>query len=136
MNQPGAHSFDRPRERAAPASVHGHWANGDEVTVALDGLTLIVAIKAHCDGCTDFVHSTLDELRGVKVLVLSESQDLEGEWANAVQPVLVAPDTLRELDVRWPPFYVLVDPATSRVVTEGVVFGPAQVAMEIAPHLA
>jgi len=135
MNQPGAHSFDRPRERAAPTSVHGHWSNGDAIDIELDGLTLIVAVKSNCDGCADFVNSPLDELHGVMVLVLSASDDDEGEWANAVQPVLVAPETLRELEVRWPPFYVLVDPATSRVVTEGVVFGPSQVAMEIGPHL-
>ena len=135
MSGPNAHSFDRPRGRAAPTCVRGHWSNGDEVDFALEGLTLIVAIKPHCDGCTDFVHSSLDQLREVKVLIVSEFDDLDGEWTNAARRVLVAPETLRELDVKWPPFYVLVDPSTSRVITEGVVFAPAQVATEIAPHL-
>jgi len=131
----GAHSFDGPRERTAPTTVRGHWTDGDETTIELHGLTLIVAIKSHCDGCSDFVHSPLEELRGVKVLVLSASDDEDGEWSNAARRVLVAPDTLRELEVKWPPFYVLIDPSSSRVVTEGVVFGPAQVAKEIAAHV-
>jgi hypothetical protein len=43
---------------------------------------------------------------------------------------------LVELGIRWPPFYVLIDPAVQRVITEGVVFAPSQVAAEIAPYLA
>jgi hypothetical protein len=39
---------------------------------------------------------------------------------------------LAALDIRWPPFYVLIDPASRRVVTEGVVFDAAQVARETA----
>ena len=135
MNVPGARSFDRARERSAPTSIRGHWSDGDEVVLALEGITLIVAVKPHCDGCVDFVHSPLDELRDVNVLVVSEFDDHEGEWSNADQRVLVAPESLRELDVRWPPFYVLIDPSTSRVITEGVVFAPAQVAAEIASYL-
>jgi hypothetical protein len=48
---------------------------------------------------------------------------------------VVAPDVLKELEIRWPPFYVLVDPQERRVITEGVVFAPAQVASEIASFL-
>jgi hypothetical protein len=115
--------------------VTGTSLQGDTVTKTLDGLTLIVAIKQSCDGCRDFVNSTLDELNDVAVLILSDTDDTRGEWDNAVQPILVAPEALAALDIRWPPFYVLVDPAQRRVVTEGVVFGPTQVASEIEPYL-
>jgi hypothetical protein len=49
--------------------------------------------------------------------------------------VLVAPALLASLEVTWPPFYVLIEPATRLVVCEGVVFAPAQVATEIASFL-
>jgi hypothetical protein len=82
------------------------------------------------------VFSSLEELRGTPVVIVSATIDLNAEWADAVQPIMVAPDVLKELEIRWPPFYVLVDPRERRVVTEGVVFAPSQVASEIAPYLA
>ncbi len=129
------HSFDEPRERIVPSQLKGRTLSGDEVVRPLEGLTLIVAIKSSCDGCRDFVHSSLEELAGVTVVVVSATGDDNAEWRDAAQPVIVAPELLATLDIRWPPFYVLVDPVRRRVVTEGVVFGPAQVAEEIAPHL-
>jgi hypothetical protein len=129
-----ARSFDRPRERAAPSSLRGHWSAGDETVVELSEVTLIVAIKSHCDGCREFINADLDELH-VPVLVISADDGDSFEWRDARQPVLVSPDAFRVLDVRSPPFYVLVDPVAGRVVTEGVLFGPSQVASEIAPHL-
>ena len=129
------HSFDRPRDRAAPTSLRGHWSNGESVTIELSGLTLVVAIKTRCDGCRDFVRDPLHEFDALAVVVVSSTDDDEGEWDGALRPVLVAPGALEELDVRWPPFYVLVDPSTRRVITEGVVFGPSQVAREIAPFV-
>lgn len=132
---PDVSSFDPPRDRPVPTQIAGHTLDGDAVTLSLEALTLIVAIKSSCDGCHDFVHSDLDELSGVAVIVVSAGGDPDGEWTNAVQRVIVAPQTLAALDIRWPPFYVLVDPLMKRIVTEGVVFAPAQVAREIAPHL-
>jgi hypothetical protein len=38
--------------------------------------------------------------------------------------------------VRWPPFYVLIDADAERVLVEGVVFGPGQVAEEIRSFVA
>jgi hypothetical protein len=110
--------------------------DGESVSRTLEETTLIVAVKQNCDGCRDFVFSALDELRSVAVMVLSATADLRGEWNGAVQPIIVAPETLKELDIRWPPFYVLVDPQLGQVISEGVVFGPAQVAEEIAGYLA
>jgi hypothetical protein len=129
-----ARSFDRPRERSAPQSLNGHWIDGDETVVELDETTLVVAIKPHCDGCREFINADLDELH-VPVLVVSAEDDETAEWRDARQPVFVSPEALRLLDVRWPPFYVLVDPHSRRVVTEGVLFGPSQVASEIAPYI-
>lgn len=130
----GPHSFDRARDRVVPTSIHGHWLNGESATIILKHPTLIVAIKSNCDGCVAFVNSTLEELNGQPVIIVSATDDLEGEWVNARRQILVAPEFLEALGVKWPPFYLLIDPAAGRVVTEGVVFGPGQVANEIALH--
>jgi hypothetical protein len=129
-------SFDAPRERTAPKSFTGVTLLGEPVTHNFDSLTLLVAVKTMCDGCRDFVQSDLHELRDVSVVIVSATGDEGGEWDNAPHQVIIAPEVLTELDVRWPPFYVLIDPVRSAVVTEGVVFGPSQVAKEIATHLA
>jgi hypothetical protein len=129
-----ARSFDRTRERAAPDSLSGHWSNGDEETIALAEVTLVVAIKPDCEGCRAFLDAELNELR-VPVLIISAEEDDTGEWHDARQPVFISPETFRLLDVRWPPLYVLVDPVGRRVLTEGVPFGPSQVASEIATFL-
>ena len=57
-------------------------------------------------------------------------------WLDAVQPILVAPELMKELGIRTAPFYVLIDAARSLIVAEGTLFSPAQVASEIARHLA
>lgn len=129
-----ARSFDRARERAVPNSLSGHWSNGAEETIALSEVTLVVAIKSNCDGCRAFLDADLNELR-VPVLIMSEEEDDTGEWRDARRPVFISPDGFRLLDVRWPPLYVLVDPVAGRVLTEGVLFGPEQVASEIAAYL-
>jgi hypothetical protein len=128
-------SFDAPRPRSAPDVINGTTLQGEHVTLTMTESTLIVAIKQSCDGCRDFVRSSLRELDGVPVVILSATGDTGEEWVDAVQPILVAPDAIVQLDIRWPPFYVLVDPHERRVISEGVVFGPAQVASEIAPYL-
>lgn len=127
-----AHSFDRPRDREVPTSLSGHWLSGEPVTINFDVSTLVVAIKSHCDGCHDFVHSSLSEFEGLRVVVVSATPDVDGEWDNALQPVMVVPNVSISLDITSAPFYVLIDPLTHRVVLEGVVFGPSQVAQEIA----
>jgi hypothetical protein len=129
-----ARSFDRPRDRAAPDSFIGHWSDGVDVTITLSDVTLVVAIKSHCDGCLEFINADLDQL-SVPVLVVSADEEEASEWRDARQPVFVSPDALRLLDVKWPPLYVLIDPVAGKVVTEGVLFGAEQVASEIAPFL-
>jgi hypothetical protein len=128
-------SFDAPRIRPALDTITGTSLDGAPISRTLVGPTLIVAVKQSCDGCRDFIFSELNELSNVAVLILSATGDDNGEWRDALQQVIVAPQTLQELDVRWPPFYVLVDPQRHLVVTEGVVFAPAQVAREIEMYL-
>ena len=131
----GVNSFDRPRERPAPRVFEGHWLSGEPARVELHQTTLLVAVKANCDGCRDFVNSPLDALRGVDVVFVGATP-LEGnDWLASRHPVLIAPALLEALEVRWPPFYVLINPLTQRVLTEGVVFGPDQVAAEIERYL-
>jgi hypothetical protein len=96
-------------------------------------MTLIVAVKPNCDGCHDFVDGELSELDDIDVVIVSAIAD--DEWRNARQEVIVSPETLSALEVRSAPFYVLIDVTRQRVVTEGVVFTPAQVAAEIASFL-
>ncbi len=129
-----ARFFDKARVRDAPDSISGHWSNGTEDTVVLTEVTLVVAIKSHCDGCRDFLNADLDHLH-LPVVIISADDDVAQEWNEAINPVLVSPDAFRLLDVRWPPLYVLIDPISHRVLTEGVLFGSAQVAREIAPYL-
>jgi hypothetical protein len=97
-------------------------------------LTLVVAIKSHCDGCQEFINADLSDLR-VPVLVISADDGISSEWRGAGQPVFVSSEAFRLLDVRWPPFYVLIDPMARRVLSEGVLFGVQQVAKEIGPYL-
>jgi hypothetical protein len=49
--------------------------------------------------------------------------------------VVVSPATLEVLEILSAPFYVLIDGVQSRVVSEGSVFSPSQVAQEIAAFL-
>jgi hypothetical protein len=131
----GPRSFDQPRERPAPSHLAGHWSNGGDAKVELSRLTLLVVIKSNCDGCHDFLFSDLASFSDIDVLFVSATHDTDHEWNDAPRPVLVAPDVLLALDVQWPPFYLLVDPIAGLVRTEGVLFGPSQVAMEIASFL-
>lgn len=134
MSDVHPHSFDAPRERVAPRELSGSTLNGMKWRRVLEGLTLVVAVKPQCDGCRDFIDSDLDELDDVDVVIVSAAFD--DEWHGARQRVVISPETLRELDIRSAPFYVLIDATRERVVSEGIVFAPAQVADEISPFLA
>ncbi|HVB70574.1 MAG TPA: hypothetical protein VND83_03600 [Acidimicrobiales bacterium] len=136
MSELSPRSFDRPRERPAPPRAVGHQLSGDAVEIVFDRWTLVVAVKASCDGCRDFIEGSLDALANVAVLVVGADTQGDDEWARAARPVVISPELITALDIRWPPFYVLVSPLGPKVVTEGVVFSAAQVAEEIAAYLA
>jgi hypothetical protein len=127
-------SFDTPRDRSVPQTLRGRSLIGEEITVDLVGLTLIVAVKPNCDGCHDFIHGDLHELVNVHVIVVCATRG-DQEWDSALQTVVVAPEFMAELDLRSAPYYVLIDPASSRVLGEGALFSSAQVASEIASFL-
>jgi hypothetical protein len=128
-----ARSFDAPRNRPAPREFVGVTQTGEERRVEIRQLTLVIAVKPDCDGCRAFVHGDLDELCGVDVVMVSATSS--SEWDGAENEVLISPAFMKELNIRSAPFYVLIDPSTQRVVIEGVVFGPSQVAAEIAGAL-
>ena len=128
-----ARSFDAPCQRPVPREFVGVTPTGEERRVEIHQLTLVVAVKPDCDGCREFVNGNLDEFSGVDVVMVSATSS--NEWPDAKNEVLISPAFMEELDIRSAPFYVLVDPSTQRVVTEGVVFGPSQVAAEIASAL-
>ncbi|MHB1250613.1 MAG: hypothetical protein ACYC0I_00585 [Acidimicrobiales bacterium] len=128
-------SFDAPRRRSAPASFTGVTLSGEASSHTFRGITLVVAVKPQCDGCRDFVNATLEEFASIELVIVSATGDGDGEWAQSHHPILIAPTLMEQLDVRWPPFYVVIDAATSEIVSEGVVFGAAQVAEEIATFL-
>ncbi len=129
-------SFDAPRRRAAPASFTAVTLDGVQRSHTFRGITLVVAVKTRCDGCRDFLNASLQEFAPLDLIIVSACGDDEGEWANAQHPVLIAPRLMEQLDIRWPPFYVVIDASTSEVVSEGIVFAPEQVADEIATFLA
>ncbi len=128
-------TFDAPRPRSTPKSFEALTLDGNRVTHVFEGMTLLVAIKSNCDGCRDFVQAPLEEFAGLHVVIVSANATRHDEWSGASHPIVVAPEILELLDIRWPPFYVLIDAARERVVTEGVVFGPSQVYQEILPFL-
>lgn len=129
-----ARSFDAPRRRPAPRVLEGRSVTGEERRYSLKGLTVVAVVKANCDGCWDFVWSDLADLGDVDVVVVAA--EAEADWRRAPREVLVAPALLDELEVRGAPWYLLVDPTSSRVLTEGALFSPAQVGEEVAPFLA
>lgn len=135
MNDFRVSSFDSARERPVPTTFHAHSQGGEEQTFVLERITLVVAVKPHCDGCRAFIHGDVSALEGVDVLLVSAQVSDDGEWDAAPRDVVIAPQLLEELDIRSAPHYVVIDPATSRVVGEGVPFAPAQVAGEIAVFL-
>ena len=128
------HSFDRARERPAPLELTGVTLEGAPWSRPLRRITLVVAVKPDCDGCTDFVAGDIGDLSHLDVVVVSSHTN--DQWRAQHRAVLVAPALLEQLQISSAPFYVLIDALRGRVVGEGSVFSPAQVAQEIAPFFA
>jgi hypothetical protein len=94
--------------------------------------TLVIAVKPNCDGCHDFIFSELSEFEGLTVVIVTANDEVESEWEKAPRPIYTSPELFAALDIRSPPFYVLLQPDPSLVVGEGIAFSPTQVASEIA----
>ncbi|HQU26752.1 MAG TPA: hypothetical protein PLS29_06935 [Acidimicrobiales bacterium] len=120
-------SFDPTRERRVPTRLGGERGALAEITAT----TLVAVVKPSCDGCHAFTHGDLGPLCDLPVLVVSAAEG--DEWADAAREVLVAPEWVEASGVRGAPHYLLVD-RSGLVLTEGVLFSPAQVAGEIAAH--
>lgn len=133
-NEVEPRSFDASRERRAPKQLRGLSLSGVERSIEVTSSTLVAAIKPNCDGCSAFVHGDLKELRDVNVVLVSATRGND-EWDSAGREILVAPDLLNELGIRSAPYYVLIDPSSSSVVTEGALLSPAQVAREIERYI-
>jgi hypothetical protein len=128
-------SFETFLRRPAPSHLIGRTLGGESVAIAPHRLTLVVAVKEHCDGCRAFIEEDLVELNVVDVVVVAASVTNDAEWINATSRVIIGPEILDALDMHAPPTYVLIDPEQHLVVCEGVLFSPAQVAREIEPFL-
>ena len=129
------HSFDATRARRAPRHYEGTNLLGEPVSGEFTSPTLVVAVKEDCWGCRSVLESSPGEMGDVMTLLVAAQTPRELGWRTSKHQVLISDSLLRELDVRWPPFYVLVDPSSENVVSEGVVFGVQQVREEIAPFL-
>jgi hypothetical protein len=128
-------SFDASRERPAPKQLKGFSLLGSERIIEVTSATLVAAIKPNCDGCIEFVRGDLQELGHVTVVLVSATNG-ESEWESARREILVSPELLNDLGIRSAPYYVLIDPSSSSVVTEGALMSPTQVAKEIERYLA
>ncbi len=129
-------SIDASRNRPAPRGYRGVTLDGQAVEEEFMTRTLVVAIKEDCLGCLSVVRAPADVFGDVATLLVAASASAESSWRDSAHRVVVSGQLLAALDVRWPPFYVLIDPEHGRVVCEGVVFSPEQVREEITTHLA
>ncbi|MGP8059029.1 MAG: TlpA family protein disulfide reductase [Acidimicrobiales bacterium] len=130
----------RGRPATSAADVSGVDLEGSPRTVSVVGSgrwTLLLFLSSGCDGCLELWRALGDP--GRKGLCTDEevvvvTRDLTDE--DVAQLRALAPPSVRPLAsgrawrayrVQGPPFFVLVDGTTDRVVTEGVAWAPAQV---------
>ncbi|NNN08257.1 MAG: hypothetical protein HKL85_03565 [Acidimicrobiaceae bacterium] len=129
------HSFDATRDRRAPRYFQGTTLEGELVQGNFTSITLVVAVKEDCLGCQSVLEAPEGAFGDVATMMLAARASSEPFWKTSKHRVLISESLLQELDVRWPPFYVLIDPSSEKIVREGVVFAPEQVREEIAPYL-
>ncbi len=128
-------SFDASRDRSAPTTYEGITLSGVPVTGTFARRHLIVAAKPDCDGCRALLESEPSAFGPVPVLVVGAEATDEPWWHESALPVIISPSLMAAMDIRWPPFWVLVDGESGRVLNEGVPFGPEHIAKEIADLL-
>ena len=127
-------TIDAPRERPAPRQYRATSLTGETIVGDFRGRTLVIAVKGDCDGCRLLLEAPPGAFGEVTVLFAAQEFTEESEWRESSPPVVVAPELLRELDVRWPPFWVLIDADQGLVVAEGVPFGVEHVVRTLAPY--
>ena len=126
-------SIDPLRRRPAPLTLRGHTYDGVECERRLTKLSLLLVVKAGCQACDALLTIGPGAFDGFDVHYLAASDAVEFETFG--RDVVRSSSALDALEVRWPPVYVVVDPALGEVVAEGAVFDADQVRTEIARHL-
>lgn len=107
--------------------MHGTTPTGAPQSITLAPGDLVVAVKAHCDGCASMLHGDLSALAGRRVWLLASTVLDEPPG----RPYLVSPQGLAALELYSAPQYVLLGGDPLHVVGEGFVFSPDQVAAEL-----
>jgi hypothetical protein len=144
-----------PTYRDAPSTpasdLAGTEPSGAAVGVAVLGVghcTLLLFLSMSCDGCRE-LWAALGEgavwapeggtVDVVPVVVTRGPGDEDPEALRRVAPpgvaVVQSSDAWRAYRVQGPPFFVLVDGPSGRVVTEGVAWGVSQVAAHVGVHV-
>lgn len=124
-----------PRPRPAPPQWPIEGPTGILGTFTLTGPTVVVVVKADCDGCRSFFHGAAAALAPATLHLVTRDDPALAAFSGAEPTVWRATALLDELAVRWPPVYLLLAPDPPRVLSEGVVFSPEQVRAELEPYL-
>ena len=123
-------SIDPPRRRDAPRSISGHDVHGVPVVLDFTATTLLLVVKPNCVACDELLAAGPEFFDGFDVHVLAGEASTSTGFLRG--DVVIAPEALTALDVRWPPAYLVIDPVAGCVIGEGVIFDAAQVRDEIA----
>ena len=125
-------SIDPLRPRTAPLTLRGHTFDGVACERRLTKLSLLLVVKAGCQACDALLAVGPSAFDGFDVHYLAASDAPVFETFG--RDVLRSSSALEALEARWPPVYLVIDPALREVVAEGAVFDADQVRSEIAPH--
>ena len=138
-----------PTYRDVPATAVSDLAGADlsgrALTVAVGGVdrwTLLLFLSSGCDGCGELWRALSDSqgawpaIDGVVPVVVTRGPDTEDpaeldRLATGAVPLVVSDAAYRAYRVHGAPFFVLVDGPRWRVATEGVAWGPPQVAEDV-----
>ncbi len=123
-------SIDPPRPRRVAPEIEAFDGAGDSTTVRLRERTLIIAVKASCDGCRRLLEAGADFF-GLPLMALCADDATVREYADLATPVRRAPEWLGASGVSAAPFFLVVE-TDGTVVTEGIPFDPRQVRGEVA----
>jgi hypothetical protein len=133
----------RDHPATAASDLSGLDANGTPHRVQIlgtDRFTLLLFLSTGCDGCHAIFEGLGSKNSGLlsgdeDVVVVARSTENPEEFIQLVPsgiPVIFSGSGWEDYAVHGPPFFVLVDGAANRVITEGVAWGAAQVGEQVA----
>jgi len=130
-------SFDAPRARQVPTSFGGIAPDGTLVNSTFGPRHLVIAVKESCDGCATLLEAPYGTYNAldVDILFVAGEHSNETAWSDCLYSRLVSAELLAALDIRWPPFWVLIDGTTGDVIAEGVPFGVSHLIKEVRAFL-